>query len=210
MTTSTDNPLILVDGSSYLYRAFHVAPPFTNAQGEPTGAVYVVINMLRSLINQYPTSDIAVIFDAKGKNFRHALFADYKAHRPSMPDELRVQIKPLHQIITAMGLTLLAIDGVEADDVIGTLAEQASCAELPVLISTGDKDMAQLVNSHVRLIDTMKNALLDEAGVVEKYGFAVKHFVDYLALIGDTSDNIPGVAGIGPKTAVTLINQFGS
>ncbi|MGL6177099.1 MAG: DNA polymerase, partial [Vibrionaceae bacterium] len=135
---------------------------------------------------------------------------DYKAHRPSMPDELRVQIEPLHQIITAMGLTLLAIDGVEADDVIGTLAEQASGARLPVLISTGDKDMAQLVNSHVRLIDTMKNALLDEAGVVEKYGFAVKHFVDYLALIGDTSDNIPGVAGIGPKTAVTLINQFGS
>ncbi|MGL5291583.1 MAG: DNA polymerase I, partial [Vibrionaceae bacterium] len=210
MTTSTDNPLILVDGSSYLYRAFHVAPPFTNAEGLPTGAIYVVINMLRSLINQYPTSDIAVIFDAKGKNFRHALFADYKAHRPAMPDELRVQIEPLHQIITAMGLTLLAIEGVEADDVIGTLAEQASRAGLPILISTGDKDMAQLVNKHVRLIDTMKNALLDEAGVVAKYGFAAHHFVDYLALIGDSSDNIPGVAGIGPKTAVTLINQFGS
>lgn len=210
MTISTDNPLILVDGSSYLYRAFHVAPPFTNTEGKPTGAVYVVINMLRSLINQYPTSNIAVIFDAKGKNFRHTLFADYKAHRPSMPDELRTQIEPLHQIITAMGLTLLAIEGVEADDVIGTLAEQASNAGLPVLISTGDKDMAQLVNGHVRLIDTMKNVLLDEAGVVEKYGFAVQHFVDYLALIGDTSDNIPGIAGIGPKTAVTLINQLGS
>lgn len=209
MTTSTYKPLILVDGSSYLYRAFHAAPNLTNAQGEPTGAIYGVINMLRSLIKQYPQSNLAVVFDAKGKNFRHALFSDYKATRAAMPDDLRPQIAPLHQIIAAMGIPLLTIEGVEADDVIGTLAVEASQAGLQVLISTGDKDMAQLVDANINLIDTMKNQILDLQAVRDKYGFGPEYMVDYLALMGDKSDNIPGVAGVGEKTALGLISGIG-
>lgn len=209
MGTSADQPLILVDGSSYLYRAFHASPDLTNVAGEPTGAVYGVVNMLRSLVKQYPTSDIAVIFDAKGKTFRDEMYAEYKANRPPMPDDLRCQIAPLHQIIEAMGFPLLSVSGVEADDVIGTLAHQGAQAGLSILISTGDKDMAQLVSEQVHLIDTMKKELLDVAGVHQKYGFGPEYLIDYLALMGDSSDNIPGVAGVGDKTAKALITGIG-
>lgn len=197
MTQIAPNPLVLVDGSSYLYRAFHAFPPLTNSQGEPTGAMYGVLNMIKSLISQVQPSHIAVVFDAKGKTFRDELFEQYKSHRPPMPDELRSQIEPLHQMIRALGIPLLSIEGVEADDVIGTLAMQAASVGKNVLISTGDKDMAQLVNQHIMLINTMNNSLLDRAGVIEKYGIPPELIIDYLALMGDSSDNIPGVAGVG-------------
>ncbi len=209
MTTFAENPLILVDGSSYLYRAFHASPDFTNAKGEPTGAVYGVVNMLRSLVRQYPQSDVVVIFDAKGKTFRDDLYPNYKANRPPMPDELRNQIKPLHAIIEAMGFPMLVIEGVEADDVIGTLSHQGSQAGMSILISTGDKDMAQLVNPNVRLINTMKNELLDVEAVRSKYGFGPEYMIDYLALMGDKVDNIPGVKGVGEKIATALIRGVG-
>lgn len=209
MVMTSDNPLILVDGSSYLYRAYHAAPNLTNAQGEPTGAIYGVVNMLRSLIKQYPHSDVAVIFDAKGKTFRDDMYADYKAHRPPMPDDLRSQVSVLHQVIEAMGFPMLVVEGVEADDVIGTLAIQGANEGMSILISTGDKDMAQLVSDKITLIDTMKNVFLTPEGVREKYGFGPEHIIDYLALMGDKSDNIPGVAGVGEKTATALISELG-
>ena len=204
------NPFVLVDGSSYLYRAFHALPPLTNSRGEPTGAVYGVANMLRKLIDDYTPEQIAVVFDAKGKTFRDELFAEYKAHRPPMPEELSAQIAPLHALVRAMGLPLLQVPGVEADDVIGTLARQASGEGRHTLISTGDKDMAQLVDEQVTLINTMSNTLLDPAGVVEKFGVPPDRIIDYLALVGDTSDNIPGVPKVGPKTAAKWLNEYGS
>lgn len=202
-------PIILVDGSSYLYRAFHALPPLTNSRGVPTGAVKGVINMLRRLQKDYPESTVAVIFDAKGKTFRDELYPDYKANRPPMPDELRQQIEPIHNIIHAMGLPLLAIEGVEADDVIGTLAVQATAQQQPVIISTGDKDIAQLVNQHISLVNTMTDTVLDEQGVVDKFGIPPHLIIDYLALLGDKSDNIPGVPGVGEKTALALLQGLG-
>ena len=210
MPTIAPNPLVLVDGSSYLYRAFHAFPPLTNSAGEPTGAMYGVLNMLKSLISQVQPSHIAVVFDAKGKTFRDEMFEQYKSHRPPMPDELRKQIQPLHDIIRALGIPLLVIEGVEADDVIGTLAVAASKANQKVLISTGDKDMAQLVDDNIMLINTMNNTLLDREAVIEKYGIPPELIIDYLALMGDSADNIPGVAGVGEKTALGLLQGIGS
>jgi len=211
MSLSSDQrPLILVDGSSYLYRAFHGMPNFSNSRGLPTGAVYGVVNMLRSLIQQYQPTHIGVIFDAKGKTFRDDMFTEYKANRPPMPDELRQQIEPLYQIIEALGLPLISVTGVEADDVIGTLAIQAVKAGHQVLISTGDKDIAQLVNDDVTLINTMNNSLLDPQGVIDKFGVPAERIIDYLALMGDTSDNIPGIPKVGPKTAVKWLTQYGT
>ena len=202
------HPFILVDGSSYLYRAFHALPPLTNAQGEPTGALYGVINMIRKLIKDYDPKYMAVVFDAKGKTFRHDLYKEYKANRPPMPDELRSQIEPLHNIIRAMGLPLICTPDVEADDVIGTLAKQAEQHGLHTLISTGDKDMAQLVDANITLINTMSNKLMDIDGVNEKFGVPPEKIIDYLALVGDTSDNVPGVNKCGPKTAVKWLTEF--
>ena len=210
MPTIAPNPLVLVDGSSYLYRAFHAFPPLTNSAGEPTGAMYGVLNMLKSLISQVQPSHIAVVFDAKGKTFRDEMFEQYKSHRPPMPDDLRKQIQPLHDIIRALGIPLLVIEGVEADDVIGTLAVAASKANQKVLISTGDKDMAQLVDDNIMLINTMNNTLLDRDAVIEKYGIPPELIIDYLALMGDSADNIPGVAGVGEKTALGLLQGIGS
>ena len=210
MPTIAPNPLVLVDGSSYLYRAFHAFPPLTNSAGEPTGAMYGVLNMLKSLISQVQPSHIAVVFDAKGKTFRDEMFEQYKSHRPPMPDDLRKQIQPLHDIIRALGIPLLVIEGVEADDVIGTLAVAASKANQKVLISTGDKDMAQLVDDNIMLINTMNNTLLDHDAVIEKYGIPPELIIDYLALMGDSADNIPGVAGVGEKTALGLLQGIGS
>lgn len=206
---STSSPFILIDGSSYLYRAFFAAPPLTNAEGEPTGAMYGVLNMVRSMLQQYQPSHVAVIFDAKGKTFRDELFAEYKSHRPPMPDDLRSQIEPLHMMIKSLGLPMLAIEGVEADDVIGTLAIQAAADGKPVLISTGDKDMAQLVNDKITLINTMTNTVLDVEGVKNKYGVGPELIIDFLALMGDSSDNIPGVPGVGEKTALALLQGLG-
>ena len=210
MPTIAPNPLVLVDGSSYLYRAFHAFPPLTNSAGEPTGAMYGVLNMLKSLISQVQPSHIAMVFDAKGKTFRDEMFEQYKSHRPPMPDDLRKQIQPLHDIIRALGIPLLVIEGVEADDVIGTLAVAASKANQKVLISTGDKDMAQLVDDNIMLINTMNNTLLDREAVIEKYGIPPELIIDYLALMGDSADNIPGVAGVGEKTALGLLQGIGS
>src|SRR5690554_5814311 len=202
--------VVLVDGSSYLFRAFHALPPLTNSQGFQTNAVRGVISMIRKLQKDYPDAQLVIVFDAKGKTFRNDLYAEYKANRPPMPDELRDQIKPIHQIVRAMGLPLLIVDYVEADDVIGTLAAQAKKQEIDVVISTGDKDMAQLVNGRVTLINTMSNELLDSQGVEEKYGVKPRYIVDYLALMGDKSDNIPGVPKVGEKTAVGLVSGLGS
>ena len=207
---STKIPVILVDGSSYLYRAFHALPPLTNSKGNPTGAVKGVINMMRRLQKDYPESTLVVVFDAKGKTFRDDIYSEYKANRPSMPDELRSQIEPIHNIIQAMGLPMLVIEGVEADDVIGTLALEATAAEQPVIISTGDKDIAQMVNEHITLVNTMTNTLLDREGVIEKFGIPPELIIDYLALLGDKSDNIPGVPGVGEKTALGLLQGLGS
>ncbi|KFA96815.1 DNA polymerase I [Vibrio sp. ER1A] len=204
-----DNPLILIDGSSYLYRAFH-AYPETMSNGEiPTNAVYGVVNMLRSMMRQFASERIAVVFDAKGKTFRDDMYPEYKANRPPMPDDLRCQIEPLHNVIRAMGLPLICVPGVEADDVIGTLAHQASLAGMPVLISTGDKDMAQLVDDNVTLINTMTNVVMDREGVVEKFGIPPELIIDYLALMGDKVDNILGVPGVGDKTATALLQGIG-
>lgn len=204
-----ENPFILVDGSSYLYRAYYAFPLLTNRAGEPTGAMYGVLNMLRSLIMRYKPSHIAVIFDAIGKTFRDELFEQYKSQRPPMPNDLRKQITPLYEIVAAMGLSLLVVAGVEADDVIGTLALQASKKGLPVLISTGDKDMAQLVATDITLINTMTNTIFGPAEVVNKYGVSPELMVDFIALMGDSSDNIPGVPGIGKKTALALLKNIG-
>ena len=203
-------PLILVDGSSYLYRAFHAMPPLTNSKGQPTGAIYGVVNMLRKLIKDYQPEYMAVVFDAKGKTFRDELFEDYKAHRPPMPEELEAQIEPLHQVIEAMGIPLLMVDGVEADDVIATLAEQAVEAGMDVVISSGDKDLAQLVNDHVVVVNTMNDSVLDRAAVEAKFGVPPERIVDWLALVGDAVDNIPGIPGVGPKTAAKWLQKYGS
>jgi DNA polymerase-1 len=208
-TMSTKTPLILVDGSSYLYRAFHALPPLTNSKGKPTGAVKGVINMMRRLQKDYPESTHVVVFDAKGKTFRDEMYAEYKANRPPMPDDLRLQIEPIHNIIQAMGMPMLVIEGVEADDVIGTLAVQATAAQQPVVISTGDKDMAQLVNEHITMENTMTNQVLGREGVLEKFGIPPELIIDYLALLGDKSDNIPGVPGVGEKTALGLLQGIG-
>ncbi|WP_018918869.1 DNA polymerase I [Vreelandella zhanjiangensis] len=202
-------PIVLVDGSSYLYRAFHALPPLTNTKGQPTGAVKGVLNMLKRLIKDYPQSPMAVVFDAPGKTFRDELFEDYKAHRPPMPDDLRSQVSALHACVKALGLPLLCIEGVEADDVIGTLAHHATQAGRDAVISTGDKDMAQLVNAHITLVNTMKDETLDEAGVEGKFGLPPSMIIDFLALMGDKVDNIPGVPGVGEKTALGLLQGMG-
>jgi DNA polymerase-1 len=203
-------PIVLVDGSSYLFRAFHALPPLTNSKGQPTGAVYGVINMLNKLVSEYKPEHIAVVFDAKGKTFRNDMYKEYKANRPPMPDELSSQIAPLYEIVEALGYPMVIVPGVEADDVIGTYARQATEQKLDTLISTGDKDMAQLVNPHVTLINTMNNVVLDEAGVVDKFDVPPSAIIDYLALMGDTSDNIPGVPKVGPKTAAKWLKQYGT
>jgi DNA polymerase-1 len=212
MSTKQSRPLLLVDGSSYLYRAYHVPnlQRLTNAEGEPTGAVYGVINMLRSLMTEYEPELMAVVFDARGKTFRHEMYDDYKANRPAMPDELAAQVEPLHALVRALGLPLLQVGGVEADDVIGTLAIRAAVQGMETVISTGDKDMAQLVGPRVTLVNTMSNTTLDPAGVEEKFGVPPGQIIDFLALTGDSSDNIPGIPGVGPKTAARWLTTFGS
>jgi len=207
MTEQT--PLVLVDGSSYLYRAFHALPPLTNSSGQPTGAIKGVIAMLKRLGKDYPGSELVVVFDAKGKTFRDEMFEQYKSHRPPMPDDLRRQIEPIHAIVRAMGLPLLIVDGVEADDVIGTLARRRAAEGKPVVISTGDKDMAQLVDGHITLVNTMTDTRLDADGVREKFGVGPELIIDYLALVGDKADNIPGVPGVGEKTALALLQKVG-
>src|SRR5262245_47528769 len=202
--------LVLVDGSGYLYRAFHALPPLQNSRGEPTGAVLGVLNMLQKLCREETPELIAVVFDAPGRTFRDDLFDAYKAQRTPMPDDLRSQLQPLLDCVEAMGLPLLRIDGVEADDVIGTLALQASTNDIDVLISTGDKDMAQLVNERITLVNTMTGSRLDRAGVKAKFDVFPEQIIDYLALVGDTSDNIPGVAKVGPKTAAKWLNDYGT
>lgn len=203
-------PFILVDGSSYLFRAYHAMPNLSNSKGEATGAIYGVINMMRRLLGEYKPEHIAVVFDTKGKTFRHDMYKEYKANRPPMPDDLAEQIQPIHDIIRAMGLPLIAVPGVEADDVIGTLARQAEAAGIDTIISTGDKDMAQLVDEHVHLINTMSDHYMDRDGVIEKFGVPPERIIDYLALIGDTSDNVPGVPKVGPKTAVKWLAEYES
>lgn len=203
-------PLILVDGSSYLYRAYHALPPLTNSRGEPTGAIYGVLSMLNKLITEYQPSHIGVVFDAPGKTFRDELFEAYKSHRPPMPDDLRVQIKPLKEIVVALGLPLIEVPGVEADDVIGTLAQAARREGMQIVISTMDKDMAQLVNEDITLLNTMSGTKLDVEGVKARFGVSPERMIDYLALVGDTSDNIPGVPRVGPKTAAKWLTEYGS
>ena len=207
---ASPNPLILVDGSSYLFRAFHALPPLVNSKGQPTGAVKGVISMIRSLQKQYPDSPVAIVFDAKGSTFRNEIYEDYKAHRPPMPDDLRSQIDPIHQIVKAMGLPLLVIPGVEADDVIGTLACQATKDQRDTLVSTGDKDLSQLVSDHVTLINTMTDERLDRDGVMNKFGLPPERIIDFLALTGDKVDNIPGIPGCGPKTAIKWLQEYDS
>lgn len=208
--TDPAKPLILVDGSSYLYRAYHALPPLTNAAGEPTGAIYGVVSMLRRLLEDHQSDRIAVVFDAPGRTFRDDLYAEYKANRPPMPSDLAQQRAPLKQMVEALGFPLIEVTGVEADDVIGTLAVQAADAGIPVIISTGDKDMAQLVGPSVTLLNTMSNSRLDREGVISKFGVPPERIIDFLALVGDTSDNIPGVPKVGPKTAAKWLNEFGS
>ena len=205
-----DTPIVLVDGSSYLYRAFHALPPLTTSNGQPTGAIKGVLNMLKRLIKDYPDSPMAVVFDAPGKTFRDELFEAYKSHRPPMPDDLRSQVAPLHACVKALGLPLLCIEGVEADDVIGTLARRATEAGRDAVISTGDKDMAQLVNAHITLVNTMKDETLDVEGVKAKFGLPPELIIDFLALMGDKVDNIPGVPGVGEKTALGLLQGMGA
>ena len=204
------NSLVLVDGSYYIFRAYHGMPALTNADGEPTGAIYGVINMLRKLQTEFIPDYFAVVFDAKGKTFRNDLFPEYKANRPPMPDDLRCQIEPIHNIIRALGIPLLMVDDVEADDVIGTLAKRAEAEGMDTTISTGDKDLAQLVNDNIRLLNTMSDVVLDPEGVKEKYGVPPERIVDYLTLMGDSVDNVPGIPKVGPKTAAKWLNQFGS
>ncbi len=210
MNQEKQKKLVLVDGSSYLFRAYHGLPKLESPSRHPTGAIYGVLNMLRKLVRDEQPDKVAVVFDAKGKTFRNDIYPEYKANRPPMPDELRVQIEPLHEIIKAQGLPLISIEGVEADDVIGTMSQQATEQGYEVLISTGDKDMAQLVNENVRLINTMNNHFMDEVAVVEKFQVRADQIIDYLALMGDSSDNIPGVPKVGPKTAAKWIDEYGS
>ncbi len=205
----TDKPFVVVDGSSYLFRAYHAIRDLSSSKGEPTNAIFGVLNMLFSLLDKYEPKHVAVVFDAPGKTFRDDLFADYKANRPPMPDDLRPQIEPLVQAVKAIGLPMLRIKGVEADDVIGTLATRATDIGLATIISTSDKDMAQLVNEHVTLVNTMTNTTMDRAGVHEKFGVWPEQIIDFLALVGDSSDNIPGVPGVGPKTAAKWLAEHG-
>ena len=202
------DPIILVDGSSYLYRAYHALPPLTTSKNQPTGAIKGVISMIKKILIDHPDSPLAVVFDAKGKTFRHDMYAEYKANRPPMPEDLVQQIEPIHQIISLMGIKLIMISGVEADDVIGTLAEQARQKKLNTVISTGDKDMTQLVCENVSVVNTMSGELLDEDGVLKKFGVGPELITDYLALIGDKSDNVPGVDKVGPKTAVKWLDEY--
>src|SRR5689334_19850670 len=204
------NTLLLVDGSSYLYRAFHALPDLRSPDGHPTGAMHGMVNMLRRLRADYPAAYIACVFDAKGKTFRDDMYPEYKATRASMPDDLRLQIEPIHEAVRAMGWPILMVDGVEADDVIGTLSVEAEKHGMEVIISTGDKDLAQLVTPKVTLINTMTNEKLDEAGVLAKFGVPPNRIIDYLTLIGDTVDNVPGVAKCGPKTALKWLQEYDS
>src|SRR5690554_3831624 len=208
--TAAQPPLILVDGSSYLYRAFFALPPLNNSRGEPTGAVFGVINMLQRYTRERPDNCVVVVFDAPGQTFRDQLYTAYKAHRPPMPDDMRSQTEPLLELVQALGYPLLRIPGVEADDVIGTLAVRAAAEGRKVLISTGDKDMAQLVNGHITLVNTMTNTRLDRDGVKAKFDVWPEQIIDYLALVGDSSDNIPGIEKVGPKTAAKWLNQYGT
>ena len=210
MPKKSKSPFILVDGSSYLFRAYHAMPEMSNSKREPTGTIYGVINMMRRLLKDYNPEHLAVVFDAKGKTFRNDMYKEYKANRPPMPDDLRDQIEPIHNIIKAMGLPLVCVSGVEADDVIGTLSEQATALGIDTIISTGDKDMAQLVNKHVSLVNTMTDVNMNIDGVKEKFGVAPERIIDYLALIGDTADNVPGVPKVGPKTAVKWLELYDS
>ena len=205
---STDDPIILVDGSSYLYRAYHALPPLITSKNQPTGAIKGVISMIKRILIDHPTSPIAVVFDAKGKNFRHEMYEEYKANRPPMPSDLREQIEPIHKIIKLLGIELISVSGVEADDVIGTLASQATERNLDTVISSGDKDMTQLVSKTVKVVNTMSGELLDAKGVTKKFGVPPELIIDYLALIGDTSDNVPGVEKVGPKTAVKWLLEY--
>jgi len=207
---SIETPLILVDGSSYLYRAYHALPPLMSSKNQPTGAIRGVISMVKKILIDHPNSPLAVIFDAKGKTFRHEMYKEYKANRPPMPEDLVEQIEPINQIIEALGIKLLSIQGVEADDVIGTLAQEASEAGIDTVISTGDKDMTQLVNKHIKVVNTMNSELLDEKGVEKKFGVRPELIIDYLALVGDSSDNVPGVEKVGPKTAVKWLIEYGN
>ena len=202
------DPIILVDGSSYLYRAYHALPPLTTSKDQPTGAIKGVISMIKRIRIDHPDSPLAVVFDAKGKTFRNDMYSDYKANRPPMPEDLVQQIEPIHRIISLMGIKLIMITGVEADDVIGTLAEQAREKKLNTVISTGDKDMTQLVCENVSVVNTMSGELLDENGVLKKFGVGPELITDYLALIGDKSDNVPGVDKVGPKTAVKWLKEY--
>src|SRR3990167_10043766 len=202
--------IVLVDGSSYLFRAYYALPPLTNSKNRPTGAIYGVINMLKRLMTDHQTEHVAVVFDPKGKTLRHERYPHYKANRLQMPDELQDQIAPLFEIIKALGFPLIIKEGIEADDVIATLAKKATQQGMEVLISTGDKDLTQIVNSKVTLINTMTNRLLDPAGVKGKFGVPPEKIVDYLTLVGDTSDNLPGVPKVGPKTAVKWLGEYGS
>ena len=202
-------PLILIDGSSYLFRAFHALPPLTNSHGEPTNAMLGVMNMLRRLIKDYQPDHAVMIFDAKGKTFRHTLFPEYKAHRDAMPEALAVQIAPLKEMIELLGFPLVCIPGVEADDIIGTLTRQAVAHGQEVLIATGDKDIAQLIQEHVHIVDTMKDARIDRDYVIKKFGVTPEQIIDFLALVGDTADNIPGIPKVGPKTAAKWLNEYG-
>ncbi|MEA3242827.1 MAG: DNA polymerase I [Pseudomonadota bacterium] len=210
MASKPNSTFILVDGSSYLFRAFHALPELSNSQGQQTGAIYGVLNMLRKLVDTYQPDYMAVVFDAKGKTFRDELYPEYKAHRPPMPDELSSQVAPLLELVRAAGLPMLQVPGVEADDVIGTLAGQATEAGWETVISTGDKDLAQLVNEQVSLINTMNNSCMDERGVLDKFGVEPGQIIDYLSLVGDSSDNIPGIPKVGPKTAAKWLSQYGS
>ena len=202
--------LVLVDGSSYLYRAYHALPKLTNSKGDPTGAIHGVLNMLNKLIKEEPTEHFVVVFDAPGKTFRDEMYEAYKANRPPMPDDLRAQIEPLLAVIPAMGIPLLRVVGVEADDVIGTLCREGVAAKMDVLVSTGDKDMAQLVDANITLVNTMSGTLLDREGVKKKFDVFPEQIIDYLALVGDASDNIPGVPKVGAKTAAKWLNEHGS
>ena len=207
---SIETPLILIDGSSYLYRAYHALPPLMSSKNQPTGAIRGVISMVKKILIDHPNSPLAVIFDAKGKTFRHEMYKEYKANRPPMPEDLVEQIEPINQIIEALGIKLLSIQGVEADDVIGTLAQEASEAGIDTVISTGDKDMTQLVNKHIKVVNTMNSELLDARGVEKKFGVKPELIIDYLALVGDSSDNVPGVEKVGPKTAVKWLIEYGN
>src|SRR5699024_5436944 len=202
--------LLLVDGSSYLYRAYYAMPDLRNALGEPTSALYGVISMLKRLLQDYKADYAACVFDASGKTFRDNLYHEYKSNRPSMPADLSAQIEPLHKAVAALGWPVISVEGVEADDVIGTLAVMASENGVNTIVSTGDKDLAQLVNKNVTLVNTMNNETQDEAGVIEKFGVRPDQIIDYLMLVGDSSDNIPGVQKVGPKTAANWLNKYGS